>query len=759
MTSKYFAFAIGILSLSSSVVHATTTDIADISTQLKWSWNGSSFKPESVQVMMTPVVAQLNDDNGDGKIDNGDVADIIMVTFEGNKYANGGLVRALSGVDGSELWTYANGGVIAEARNSPAVADLDGDGVVEIVTTTAVSQYINVLDNTGNIKKQILKAETGWRSIGEISLADLDGDSSIEILSADGVYNYDTGLLFSHSWAPSSISGDFDGDQVQEVFSGGALYQSSGALDWQYQANDMVWFSSLVNLDSDDSPEVVVSVPASYSNAANSSFAVLEHDGSTKWEINNLSNPGGGVQAVANFLGADSPQVPQVSSQSKVFGYTHHKQSSTIAFTSDSQLWVRSGAAIDAVGSDANSLVGGHGGHLNNPVDLSKVKSIDITSGRYWWGGHHILALDFNFVDGTSTTMGSKHYAFYKKTERLTVPENSSIKGLKAWTAGWLIGGLQFEFASNTTSNEVKGIVYAGYAAVDMYNQNGELVWSSPNDDMNSGKIGVSAYDFDNDGIDEVLVQDIQRVRILDGRTGKELAVIANSTNTLWEYPIVVDLAGDDNAELIVVANDYNKATAINHGVYVYESADSSKPWKNATRIWNQHSFHISNVNQDGTMPTSAEPSWLTHNTYRSSTLRGATSLQSPIFGYELGQATQHTVKNDGELFVRSGLAIDAVGTSLDNLAGGNGGALRRAVDLRQVKAIEVTWGAYYWGGNHIVALKFTYANGYSVTMGSKNYASSKTTDTFHIPQGKTIKQVNVWSQGWLVEGLQFELN
>ncbi|MBF4270422.1 VCBS repeat-containing protein, partial [Vibrio anguillarum] len=99
-----------------------------------------------------------------------------------------GLVRALSGIDGSELWSYNNGGIIADARYSPAVADLDGDGVVEIVTTSTISPYINILDNEGQIKKQILKSASGWRSVGAISLSDLNNDGSIDILSADGVY-------------------------------------------------------------------------------------------------------------------------------------------------------------------------------------------------------------------------------------------------------------------------------------------------------------------------------------------------------------------------------------------------------------------------------------------------------------------------------------------------------------------------------------------------------------------------------------------
>ncbi len=607
-----------------------TKPIDVIETNLKWSWERSQFKPEFNQVMATPVVAQLNDDNHDGKIDNNDVADIIVVTFESNKYNAGGIVRALSGVDGSELWSYSNGGIIADARYTPAVADLDSDGLVEIVTTSLNSAYINVLDIEGNIKKQIEKTKTGGGASGNITLTDLDGDSSVEILSADGVYNYDTGLVFSHSWTPSSISGDFDGDKVQEIFMNGDLYKADGSLSWQYDKKDFAWFSSLVNLDDDEFPEVVVSVPASVATAQNSRFAVLEHDGSVKWEINSMSNPGGGVQAISNFLGK---KITETSKWSHVFGYTGHSTAYTISVNNSDPLFVRSGAAIDAIGISRNAITGGNGGSFNSPLQLNQVASIDITSGKYWWGGEHVLALEFHLKNGSTVFMGSKHYAFSKKTERLQIPENSRIRNIKAWTAGWLIDGLQFEIVSEQANNDVKGIVHAGYTAVDMYNKNGELIWSVPNDDRTSGKIGVSAYDFDGDGVDEVIVQDQMRVRILDGQTGNERAIIANSSATLWEYPIVVDLAGDNNAELIVVANDFDKNYVVNHGVFVYESADASKPWASATRIWNQHAFHLTNVTQDGVVPTNATPSWLSHNTYRSSTLRATGGGEVSNFG------------------------------------------------------------------------------------------------------------------------------
>ncbi|KKL27498.1 hypothetical protein LCGC14_2384570, partial [marine sediment metagenome] len=74
--------------------------IAPFAMQQKWQWNSSEFMPEHVQVITTPVTAQLNDDNADGIIDNNDVADVIIVSYEGIASSRPGLVRALSGVDG-----------------------------------------------------------------------------------------------------------------------------------------------------------------------------------------------------------------------------------------------------------------------------------------------------------------------------------------------------------------------------------------------------------------------------------------------------------------------------------------------------------------------------------------------------------------------------------------------------------------------------------------------------------------------------------
>lgn len=448
--------------------------IAPFAMQPKWHWNSSDFMPEYNQVMATPIVVQLNDDNGDGVINNNDVADVVVVTFKKGNIPNG-IVRALSGIDGSELWDYFQGAIMADAGFSVGAADLDGDGVVEIVASSNIQDFVSVIDHNGVTQKQITKANLSRKAVNDVAIADINSDGSLEFTLGNAVYNYDMGALFEigEGWSPSSIIFDSNNDGAQEVLTRGKLHDLHGVELWDYIGENDVWFSSIADIDNDAQPEIILSIPSGASTPEKSRIVALEANGNVKWEVNTEANPGGGAQAISNFLGA-------------------------------------------------NNI----------------------------------------------------------------------------------------------------GIVHAGYTAVTLYDKSGQLIWAVPNDDEWSGKLGVSAYDFNGDGIDEVIVQDNFKVRVLNGLNGEVLSTVANSTASLWEYPIVVDLEGDNNAELIVVSNNYDSRYSINNGVTVFGAADNSKPWKNATRIWNQHSYHQTNISQDGQVPVVELPSWLNNNSYRSSTLK-----------------------------------------------------------------------------------------------------------------------------------------
>src|SRR4030042_1702231 len=73
----------------------------------KWFWSGGTTMPSYVYVKQTPLVINLNDDNSDSKIDLNDIPDIVFVST----YPVGatiGILRAISGKDGSELFSVTN---------------------------------------------------------------------------------------------------------------------------------------------------------------------------------------------------------------------------------------------------------------------------------------------------------------------------------------------------------------------------------------------------------------------------------------------------------------------------------------------------------------------------------------------------------------------------------------------------------------------------------------------------------------------------
>ena len=44
---------------------------------------------------------------------------------------------------------------------------------------------------------------------------------------------------------------------------------------------------------------------------------------------------------------------------------------------------------------------------------------------------------------------------------------------------------------------------------------------------------------------------------------------------------------------------------------------DETDRWVPARRVWNQHTYHVTNVREDGTIPTFEAPHWLELNTFR----------------------------------------------------------------------------------------------------------------------------------------------
>jgi hypothetical protein len=139
------------------------------------------------------------------------------------------------------------------------------------------------------------------------------------------------------------------------------------------------------------------------------------------------------------------------------------------------------------------------------------------------------------------------------------------------------------------------------------------LLWITPAVDCSSRQTGSSVFDFDGNGQAEVVYADEQYLRIYDGPTGTILFETCNTTGTLWEYPLVADVDNDGHADIVAISNDYSSITcpadgSQQSGVRVF--GDQEGKWVRTRRIWNQHAYHVTNVEEDGTIPTIETPNW-----------------------------------------------------------------------------------------------------------------------------------------------------
>ena len=144
------------------------------------------------------------------------------------------------------------------------------------------------------------------------------------------------------------------------------------------------------------------------------------------------------------------------------------------------------------------------------------------------------------------------------------------------------------------------------------------VLWSRPSQDVSSNVTGSSVFDFDADGTAEVVYGDECFVRIYRGTDGEVLFSQAASSGTGYELPVIADVDGDFNSEIVVAmtsgvacpAEDpiYTRGTsafASSQGVVVFR--DALDRWAASRPLWNQHAYAVSHVRDDGQIPRTSE--------------------------------------------------------------------------------------------------------------------------------------------------------
>ena len=148
-------------------------------------------------------------------------------------------------------------------------------------------------------------------------------------------------------------------------------------------------------------------------------------------------------------------------------------------------------------------------------------------------------------------------------------------------------------------SMEIQALKWSG----GMFN----IMWRQTVDEGPWTANGCAAFDFDGDGAAEIVDQVPGGWFIRDGRTGAVLSVLplpqAISQSMM---PVIADIDNDCRTEIVVV--DYVNPYALNH-VIAYECTEAGEVPARAT--WNQFQYHVTNVNDSGTIPRYEEPPWV----------------------------------------------------------------------------------------------------------------------------------------------------
>ena len=163
-------------------------DVGDFIAVTQWRTNLRN-------VNHAPLVAPLFDNNDDGQIDTRDMPSIIVM--------DGPTLTVLDNATGAKVWSLGNG-LFDYTATTPAVADIDLDGIPEIVLKGPGE--VVAITNTGDLKWRSDPLAFRQNSGGSVSFANVTGDDHPEILLRGFVLDYQGKLLLA---LPGTTFADF----------------------------------------------------------------------------------------------------------------------------------------------------------------------------------------------------------------------------------------------------------------------------------------------------------------------------------------------------------------------------------------------------------------------------------------------------------------------------------------------------------------------------------------------------------------------
>ena len=213
-------------------------------------------------------------------------------------------------------------------------------------------------------------------------------------------------------------------------------------------------------------------------------------------------------------------------------------------------------------------------------------------------------------VDGTPhNTLDSAYiYAYDPVTEDILFTYSRYAKTIGFPMIGDIDGDGHPDFVFIDYQEQVS---YARITAITFSPENGlQTKWQATHADV-SGQTSMTLFDFNQDGIMEIVYRDQDRLRIINGSgkshlTGNDTIPFYNlytksmTAGTWSEYPVVADVNNDGRAEIVTCGKMTTGLGGVGGQLVVIGGIH---PWAPARPVWNQYMYNVTNVNKDLTIP------------------------------------------------------------------------------------------------------------------------------------------------------------
>ena len=281
--------------------------------------------------------------------------------------------------------------------------------------------------------------------------------------------------------------------------------------------------------------------------------------------------------------------------------------------------------AADVLGDSIPELICGNTIYNVNIVSrtdvslnsITELKTITIPS--YIPQDGNVAVADFDLdgqldilviIDGTSVEVSDSAYiyAYNPTTENIIFSHSHYAKTIGYPLVGDIDGDGYLEFVyidykTPVSYSRITAMKYNPFSGL-------QTQWQATHNDQ-SGETSMTLFDFNQDGIMEIVYRDENNLRIINGSgrshlTGNDTIPFYNlytksmSASTWKEYPVVADVNGDGAAEIVVCGKVNGGLGWVGGQLLVIGGIHL---WAPARPVWNQYMYNVTNINKDLTVP------------------------------------------------------------------------------------------------------------------------------------------------------------